>query len=227
MQNWREIELPPRVAALEKTPQGYPIPYTAAIGADGTADLRVINVEHQIDCIKNRKCSVCGQSLDYWAYFIGGDLALTNMVFSDPALHLECALYSLRVCPYLRRDEAHYANMEKRPPVQLAGGYTTKVDELVSHERPLFMLLMKANQWRLIRVSGMHYAKAARLYAPRYFSNGDEITVEDADALKAAHPVSEERERQIAVALAHQYEDRLARNLVMSMLDLEAGRLLK
>jgi hypothetical protein len=96
-----EIEMPDRLKSLP-THGGYPVPFLVMRSNDGVPDFRVTDMERWWDSVNKNLCSLCGQPNDYWLYFIGGPISINDTrLFFDPATHHECALYALKVCPYL------------------------------------------------------------------------------------------------------------------------------
>ncbi|MFI5222679.1 MAG: hypothetical protein ACHQX3_00290 [Nitrospirales bacterium] len=99
------VEMPERIAALERDARGYPVPYIVLHDKEGrpmfTAnDLRKVEVAYQ-----NGLCHICGQALDPQPWFVGGPgsywLNGEKAVYFDGPMHQECMHYALKVCPYL------------------------------------------------------------------------------------------------------------------------------
>lgn len=102
------VQMPPRIAALPKTENGYPVPFFVIV-KNGVPDLRVLDPRKQQRCFKQNLCGICGQGLDYWVAFVSGPQARSFRVSADPPMHEECAEYALKVCPYLVRPSAKRA----------------------------------------------------------------------------------------------------------------------
>lgn len=94
-------EMPPGIAALPQDWRGYPIPFIA-----GGTDFRIIDPERWHRCVGERLCAMCGLALGYWIAFVGDDRNVTGRIFIDPAMHPECARYSMAVCPFLVNPNA-------------------------------------------------------------------------------------------------------------------------
>jgi hypothetical protein len=90
--------------------QGLPIPYTTFIGSDGQPDFKVIDMVAIQTCYKRRLCALCGQDLPERIVFIGGASSVEHCCFLDPAMHPDCALYAVGVCPYLANPSGDYSN---------------------------------------------------------------------------------------------------------------------
>jgi len=107
------LEMPPRIASLRRTAQGWPIPYFVERPVDGTLDFRVMHPQRMVWALKRRLCWICGQPMGRHIAFVGGPLAIAQRQFSDPASHRDCAEYALRVCPFLASPatERRDANM--------------------------------------------------------------------------------------------------------------------
>lgn len=66
------------------------------VAGEGVPDLAKLCSGNQIIGMTQRRCDVCGDEIDGTLHFVG---ATDNEVFCEPPLHLECAVYSLQVCP--------------------------------------------------------------------------------------------------------------------------------
>jgi len=93
--------LPPRIACLPRTAQGWPIPYFVDRPADGSIDFRVMHPQRMGMAIRKRLCWICGQSMGSYVAFVGGPLSIAQRQFSDPPAHRDCAEFALTVCPWL------------------------------------------------------------------------------------------------------------------------------
>ena len=100
---------PIRIRRLPRAKNGLPIPYTAYIDGNGVPDFRILDAPKRLKCLRDRLCGICGTKLEYWIVFIGGPVSCTARQFLDPAMHPECADFSLRYCPHLARPKSHYS----------------------------------------------------------------------------------------------------------------------
>ena len=58
--------------------------------------------ENLPQCHLKELCSVCGERLDYWKWFITGGIGSDGYVYSlEAGLHLECLTYAVKHCPHL------------------------------------------------------------------------------------------------------------------------------
>lgn len=107
--NW---PMPARIARLPRDQHGYPIPWFVATLDDGTRDLRIADQELHIRALKTKLCWTCGGFLGANVAFVVGPMCALNRISADPPSHLSCALYAVRVCPFLatpqmRRRDSH------------------------------------------------------------------------------------------------------------------------
>lgn len=93
----------PQPERLQRRPQfrGMPIPYTALMLPDGTPDFRVTDFQRWGEVLEQRKCALCGEKMQPVIWFVGGAKCGQFRCFFDPAMHLDCCLYALEVCPFL------------------------------------------------------------------------------------------------------------------------------
>lgn len=119
--------MPDRIARLARDKRGFPVPWVSCWGSGtqhgpgqmrinlggglgvevmgatcehvagvGEPDLANLCSGNQIIGMTQRRCDVCGDVIDGPLHFVG---AIDNAWFREPPLHLECAVYSLQVCP--------------------------------------------------------------------------------------------------------------------------------
>lgn len=123
---WKAVEMPVQIAALPRERKGFPIPYVAewqhsenpphtleengnilrmdcdCIVGVGEPELGKQCPTRQRECMSERKCQVCSYPIgvDADCALLGGEEIET---YIEPALHIECARYSLLVCPGITR----------------------------------------------------------------------------------------------------------------------------
>lgn len=98
------VPMPARIAKLQRDSRGYPIPRFVdrkADKPDGEPDFRIMDAKYLADCIRYRICWVCGGALPRVKAFVVGPMCIVNRTSSEPPSHLECAHYSVLVCPFL------------------------------------------------------------------------------------------------------------------------------
>lgn len=159
--DWRKIAPPPRLAQRPRDVRGFIIPFSVDDGTDHP-DFRMTNPDRMRDLLARHACWLCGSALDYWKCFIGGPISVQNHLFTDGPMHEACAIYALRVCPFLASPNGRYTTTEaeaaaaegainefvadNRPPVfglAFCRDYETGVD-------PNGMLYLHAGRWRKI-----------------------------------------------------------------------------
>ena len=91
----------PKYLALRPKWKGLPIPYTTMIKPDGDPDFRVTDQQRWVNCVTQGLCGLCGSKLMYWQAFIGGEKCKETHLFFDPAMHVECAEFAAKACPFI------------------------------------------------------------------------------------------------------------------------------
>jgi hypothetical protein len=101
--NRLRIAIPKRMRTLPCDARGYPVPFIVMIDKSGTAQFTINDMERVKSCISRKLCSICGRRHDALMWFVGGSRCFLHPhgAFIDPPLHLECAEYAMRVCPFL------------------------------------------------------------------------------------------------------------------------------
>jgi len=136
----QSISLPERLKNFKKDERGYVIPFFVPIQANGEPDFKFMDDKKQELCATKKLCMICGQKLienDYW--YISGPLARKNFVSSDPAMHEECARYSLAVCPHMHLQKAKRNTKD------------TIDADIISRKKPDEIFLINAANYVLIK----------------------------------------------------------------------------
>lgn len=82
--------------------RGYPVPYVVYQENDAFY-FKINDQKKSINCILNKKCSICGSDLNDDLWLVGGPQSAFHPygVYIDSGVHYECGKYALQVCPYL------------------------------------------------------------------------------------------------------------------------------
>ena len=130
--------------------KGFPIPFTTLIKPDGDPDFRVTDQERWALCVTKGLCGLCGQPLVYWQAFIGGEKCKESHLFFDPAMHVECAEFAAKACPFIVGCKGYSIKTDQ----------DSTADRLISSERPEHMYLFKTRGYDLVKIEGNIYIKA-------------------------------------------------------------------
>ncbi len=95
-----------RMAALPVDERGYPIPFFVS-WIDGKPDFRLVDPAKFRRCVKEKICWVCGQPMGTFKSFVIGPMCAINRTSGDPPTHLDCALWSVKGCPFLTKPKMH------------------------------------------------------------------------------------------------------------------------
>ena len=155
--DWRAVPIPGRLARRPRDRRGYPIPAMVLIKEDGTPDFRVTDVEKWVKACNERTCALCGEQLGRHLAFVGGPLAYENRLFTDLPMHLECAEYALRVCPYIAVPNFKYAS----PLPDIGEDVSLRVAAEVEVVRPDRFMLGITRSYQVVKLPGGSYAVRA------------------------------------------------------------------
>ena len=159
------IPIPPRLADRPLY-RGLVIPYGTMILSNGDPDFTTNDEARRMEVMRDRKCAICGKPLDYWIYFIGGDKSYASRMFLDPAMHEECARYSMAVCPYLRNEKAqHKTHTKSMDDV----GLVVEANKLMSMQRPAKMGLFLTRSYQIANLQGSLVCFAAPRKSAEWF----------------------------------------------------------
>lgn len=144
--NLRQIAIPDRMKDLPLDDRGFPITFTTTIGPDGKPDFRVPDAGKWALMCHGKLCAVCGQQLDYWIFFIGGEELFVDRLFFEGPMHRECAEYSIKVCPFLAISSA------RRSARDFTGDAAFLNDLPIGQQRPARLGLGRTRDFKMVQV---------------------------------------------------------------------------
>ena len=162
------MQTPDAIADLPKDQRGYPIPFFVYRPEDGAEpDLRIADVRTQRLCHLKRLCWVCGRKLGETLAFIGGPKSVQQHVFVDYAMHLECAEFSMRTCPFLLGQSKRYAKAQRPSQAHAPAGMIL--------ERPEIMAIYLTRKYRTVEVGQDVLFRPGKAVAVKWFRDGQRI----------------------------------------------------
>ena len=128
-------DMPEALAARPRDARrGVPIPpvnvHPDPHGGTGThVDFTTINTSTSSHLAAGRRCSLCGEAMEYWVAFLGTPRAAELLRYTDPPGHPECMRAALTLCPHIalarhRRARADRPSAGIMPP----GSHADKPD---------------------------------------------------------------------------------------------------
>jgi hypothetical protein len=91
--------LPDRMRGLA-VHRGYPVPHFVG-WVDGVPDFRTMDGAKLRDCVRFRRCWLCGGPLGRFQTFVAGPMCGLTRTSAEPPSHLDCAQFSVQACPFL------------------------------------------------------------------------------------------------------------------------------
>lgn len=132
--------------------RGLPIPYITLIRDDGTPDFRVTDETKRREVVMNDWCQLCGDQLGKWVFFVGGPEAAKANAYFEPASHLDCLVYAMRVCPFIVGRIEH-ADLSKVEKAYEDTNITVRADATFSSVRNPLWVITKATRWDYVRTT--------------------------------------------------------------------------
>lgn len=156
-------ELPPltdRIAKLPVDERGYPVPFfvqwldanngSAEAGAPGARpEFRMMDGRKWAMCYKLGLCWVCGQLRSPKATFVIGPMCAINRTSAECPCHYECAVWSVKGCPFLSRPK-----MVRRED-ELIEQHKPNTAGIALERNPGVMLLWTSNSYKMFRAPAM------------------------------------------------------------------------
>lgn len=89
-----------RLRELPVDPRGYPVPFFVA-KVNGQWDFRVVDPAKIELCVRQKLCWICGDKMHGMVSFVAGPMCALNRVSSEPPMHVSCACFTVRACPFI------------------------------------------------------------------------------------------------------------------------------
>jgi hypothetical protein len=108
------VPMPMRMRGLRRDHRGFAIPFFVAwldddqrevTPPEGTPDFRILSPGRMRRCKRERLCWLCGHKLGRHLTFAIGPMCAVTRTTMEPPGHLDCARYSVQVCPFLSRPK--------------------------------------------------------------------------------------------------------------------------
>jgi len=181
--------MPRRVAALPRDRRGLPIP--AIVLRDGNGDPHfTMNDAHVAERLaREGGCGICGEQLGAFKCFVGGPGSAFHPEgrYFDGPVHLDCAEFALRVCPYLAGSYVRrIGERTLRPESIPAGAVLIAEDPTVHAPQPAVFVLGSCK--RFSRDVAGHFIPERPWAQVRFFCAGQEIGSARARRLAEADP---------------------------------------
>jgi hypothetical protein len=112
-------DMPPSLAARPRDARrGLPIPpvneHLDPHGGPGAyVDFTTINTSTSTRLAAGRRCSLCGESMEYWVAFLGTPRAAELLRYTDPPGHPECLTAALTLCPHIALERHRRARADR------------------------------------------------------------------------------------------------------------------
>lgn len=173
--------LPATMSHLQIDERGYPVPWFVK-WYDGKPDFRIVDSEKFIRAVRDELCFVCGGKLGKFRAFVGGPMAILQMVSAEPPTHHSCAEFAVKACPFLLlpRSKRRRSNMPEDTHSNVG-----ETEDVFVEENPGISGVWTCVRYR-VSPSGrtFHFADCARL---QFFTEGREATqIEIENALHSA-----------------------------------------
>lgn len=142
------IHIPP---LLKRNPRfhGFPIPYISYCGPDRIPDFK-INDDAKVErAVALNLCGLCGTKLGGYKHLVGGERCAESLCFIDPPMHEQCAIYALKVCPFLvgSKDYVPIEKLKGKP------GVTIMVDQ-AQNTRPKKFFFFTTKKIEVLHIHG-------------------------------------------------------------------------
>lgn len=145
--------LPLHMRNLPRDARGFPIPAMVQYDDAGKPLFPVIDMEKWATLARARGCGICGNTMRSGYWFVGGPVSIENRLFTDLSMHRECAVFSLKVCPFLAMPRYRYILRD----VTLPDGTLIDANKHVSTQRAERFGLARARDYRAqLMVSEAH-----------------------------------------------------------------------
>lgn len=87
---------------------GMPVPISVMRDLKGVPDFAATDLPLGARLAEQRCCAICGKRMRGLFAFIGGPTTLEGRRLRDGPMHVECARYSMTVCPFVSGSHRQY-----------------------------------------------------------------------------------------------------------------------
>lgn len=128
--------------------RGYPVPWIV-MQINGQYEFAVNNHLRVMRCVKECRCAICGNRLDPVMWWVGGPVAALDPhgAYADTALHHECMVYALKVCPYLAMRNWQAGRSTDNAIERLRDGPADLIDHTMIPGRPEVFMAVAARSF--------------------------------------------------------------------------------
>lgn len=120
-----ELAVPKRIKKLPIDERGFPIPFFVGYDDRGLPDFRMMDAHKLSRAVKDRLCWICGEPLGRYLAFTIGPMCGINRNNAEPPMHKECALFSVKTCPFLTNPD------QRRNPRKVHGPTCEPAGEMI------------------------------------------------------------------------------------------------
>ncbi|MBO0718882.1 MAG: hypothetical protein J2P55_16335 [Rhizobiales bacterium] len=99
----KNVPIPDRMRYLPRDKRGLPIPFIVFRDDDGTPHFTINDEQRRRYVLARDRCAICNHALFRGRWYVGGPKCAFDPrgAYLDPPMHHECAIYALKVCPFL------------------------------------------------------------------------------------------------------------------------------
>jgi hypothetical protein len=135
----KKVPIPHRLKRFP-TYRGYPVHFTVYVSQDGIPNFKSMDESRRMKAFEENLCHLCGWKLRPPFAFIGGPESVKAHRFVDGPMHVDCAEYAAKVCPFLS-NPSYMVNYNSR--LGMEGGELENI-------RPEKMALVECDRyaWR-------------------------------------------------------------------------------
>jgi hypothetical protein len=175
-----DVPLPRRMKGLPRDARGYVVPWFVD-WRDGKPVFPVFDPAKWRRAIRFRRCWVCGDNLGQFVTFAVGPMCVINRITSEPPCYVECATYSVKVCPFLINP-----HMGRVPASKVPGGSIIAPAGLHDDGNPGVMVLWITDQYHVEHLDNGDLLAFGDPHSVTWWTKGREATPQEAaDAFQA------------------------------------------
>lgn len=179
-----DVKAPRRIRMLPKDKRGFHVPWFVG-WVNGEPEFRTADGRKVGLAIKNKQCWVCGQKLEKEFAFVIGPMCAVIRVSAEPPSHLECADYSVKVCPFLNMPQMR--RRENDLPEQIA-----QPAGIAIRRNPGVTLVWITSSYKVMRVHNGLLFMIGEAVKTLWFREGREATrAEILESINSGLPILE------------------------------------
>lgn len=185
MKHFKEVLVPKLIQEnCDKTERGLYVPFIVLKEGD-VHHFKINDEEKVMQCIVEKKCSVCGTQLNDDIWFIGGPASVFHKrgAIADLPVHKECGVYSLEACPYMAFARYNSKTDLNKLYEKLETKSIALFNPSVDPDRVPMFCFVKASDYTLHMLHTIVFKPSMPYLEIEFWNDGERLSLEEGESI--------------------------------------------